>query len=205
MNLIFGDFKKDLDLEMRINSKIAELDDIWDKENELLIEMVEPTLKQGIILGVKTAEISVNRSLMGGIEDASQVALDKRTNMIKRISDTTYKDIKMSLGEGLANSETIRELRKRVIAVTDLPAGRSMTIARTETGAAINEGCYVGLKNGDIQQKKWIGGQRISHAAQDGQVRDINEPFSNGQMYPGDGIGGAKENVNCRCCLGGSV
>lgn len=35
----------------------------------------------------------------------------------------------------------------------------------------------------------------------DGEIREIDEKFSNGLMFPGDPSGGAAEVVNCRCSL----
>jgi len=34
---------------------------------------------------------------------------------------------------------------------------------------------------------------RDEHAAMNGEIVDIDKPFSNGEMYPGD--------VNCRCTV----
>jgi hypothetical protein len=43
------------------------------------------------------------------------------------------------------------------------------------------------------------GNTRESHAAVDGQIREVDKPFSNGLMYPGDPAGSAAEVINCRC------
>ena len=40
---------------------------------------------------------------------------------------------------------------------------------------------------------------RESHVAVDGEIRELDEPFSNGLMFPGDPSGGAAEVINCRC------
>ncbi len=45
------------------------------------------------------------------------------------------------------------------------------------------------------------GKTRDSHRMVDGEIRELNEKFSNGLMYPGDPSGGAAEVVNCRCAL----
>ena len=46
-----------------------------------------------------------------------------------------------------------------------------------------------------------IKGQGKSHQKVDGEIRELDEPFSNGLMFPGDPAGGAAEVVNCRCAL----
>lgn len=205
MNILFGTAEKDLDLDMTINSRIAELDEIWDKENEILVELISPTTKKCIATGVKSGGRSVGKDLFRGVENRALIALDKRANRSEIINDTTYKDIKKTLGDGLSEHETMRQLEDRVKKVYNVSDGRAKTIARTETGGAINEGTFIGLKNGGIEKKQWIGGTRPKHAAQDGEIRDIDEAFSNGQKYPGDGIGGAAQNINCRCTIGGVV
>lgn len=42
---------------------------------------------------------------------------------------------------------------------------------------------------------------RKSHMKVDGEIRELDEPFSNGLMFPGDPSGKAKEVINCRCAL----
>jgi hypothetical protein len=42
---------------------------------------------------------------------------------------------------------------------------------------------------------------RAEHAAMNGQTVAMDEFFSNGLRWPGDGFGDADETVNCRCRL----
>lgn len=42
---------------------------------------------------------------------------------------------------------------------------------------------------------------RESHQKVDGEWQELDKPFSNGLMYPGDPRGSAAEVVNCRCTL----
>ena len=42
---------------------------------------------------------------------------------------------------------------------------------------------------------------RDSHAQVDGEIRELDEKFSNGLMYPGDPNGRPEEVINCRCAL----
>ena len=59
------------------------------------------------------------------------------------------------------------------------------------------------MRASDIKQHIWLSSRdksvRGSHQRMDGEVTNINEPFSNGLMYPGDTRGSAQEVVNCRC------
>lgn len=45
------------------------------------------------------------------------------------------------------------------------------------------------------------GNTRKNHVAVDGEIREIDKPFSNGLKYPRDPSGDAAEVVNCRCAL----
>jgi len=49
-----------------------------------------------------------------------------------------------------------------------------------------------------VKGKEWIATlddvTRDEHAAMNGEIRGVNEVFSNGRMYPGE--------PNCRCVLG---
>lgn len=57
-------------------------------------------------------------------------------------------------------------------------------------------------KGADIV-KQWDavldGRTRDSHRRVDGEIRELDEKFSNGLMFPGDPSGSAAEVVNCRC------
>lgn len=84
-----------------------------------------------------------------------------------------------------------------------------MRIARTEGGRISNESAYdasiAAKEKGADVLKSWDaaldGRTRDSHRQVDGEIRELDEPFSNGMMYPSDTAGGAAEVVNCRCAL----
>lgn len=82
-------------------------------------------------------------------------------------------------------------------------------IARTEghriQNQACMDACYKARDKGAEVVKKWDATldakTRESHAIVDGEVKELDEKFSNGLMFPGDPSGGAAEVVNCRCAL----
>ena len=86
---------------------------------------------------------------------------------------------------------------------------RSELIARTE-GHRIQvqsgmDACYKAKGKGADVVKQWDstldGDTRDSHRAVDGEIKELDEKFSNGLMFPGDPAGGAAEVCNCRCAL----
>ena len=57
-------------------------------------------------------------------------------------------------------------------------------------------------QNGASMMKEWIvtsGNPRPSHESQDGEQVGVEEPFSNGLLYPHDPAGDANETAGCTC------
>lgn len=85
----------------------------------------------------------------------------------------------------------------------------AMRITRTEAHRISQQAAYDALKkakdNGADVVKQWDATldkrTRPSHARVDGEIRELDEPFSNGLMKPGDPRGRAAEVINCRCQL----
>jgi SPP1 gp7 family putative phage head morphogenesis protein len=85
----------------------------------------------------------------------------------------------------------------------------AMRITRTEAHRISQQAAYDALKkakdNGADVVKQWDATldkrTRTSHARVDGEIRELDEPFSNGLMKPGDPSGRAAEVINCRCQL----
>lgn len=143
-------------------------------------------------LGVEIAFDITNPKVIKWIKDRCGL-------LIKSISDTTLEKLKRVLAEGVANGESIPDLASRISGVYDEAKGsRAVKIARTETINASNSGALEAYKqSGVVEKKEWLATMddrvRDEHAAMNGEVVDIDKPFSNGEMYPGD--------VNCRCTV----
>lgn len=84
---------------------------------------------------------------------------------------------------------------------------RAKTITRTEghriQNTASRNAALEAKAHGADLLKKWDasldGRTRDSHRQVDGEIKELDEKFSNGLMFPGDPNGGAAEVVNCRC------
>ena len=85
----------------------------------------------------------------------------------------------------------------------------AMRITRTEAHRISQQAAYDAQKkakaNGADVVKQWDATldkrTRPSHARVDGEIRELDELFSNGLMRPGDPRGRAAEVINCRCQL----
>jgi SPP1 gp7 family putative phage head morphogenesis protein len=129
------------------------------------------------------------------------------SKIVLPISQTTLKDIqkvlKQAISDGWGIEKTVRELKDNSITKY-----RAQMIVRTESVAAMN---YAQLKVASEKPyettKRWIAVEdkrtRLAHthAGVDGEVRDLNEPFSNGLQFPGDPDGPAAQVINCRCTM----
>ena len=117
------------------------------------------------------------------------------------------KTITQEISRGIASSLPYRDIARNIGNVSGAPLSRAKTIARTE-GHRIQQMSTVDAqqaakaKGADVV-KQWDatldGRTRDSHRRVDGEIRELDEKFSNGLMFPGDPNGSAAEVVNCRC------
>lgn len=129
-------------------------------------------------------------------------------NWIPDCPQNIYEQIQRSLSEGTDKGETMRALTKRVQKeFRGVDEDRAYTIAHTEMLIAYGRWQFESLKLGGYEMKRWHTSDdelvRPSHKACGLQgAIPIDEPFSNGLMYPGDlGAGNTNEVIGCRCYL----
>lgn len=118
------------------------------------------------------------------------------------------KKINSALTQGILQGESIPKISKRLQGVADMNKHAAVRNARTLTTGAENGGrlekYYEAQEMGIPIMKKWESTldnrTRASHVDIDGEVREINEEFSNGLDYPG-APGAPEEVYNCRCTM----
>jgi HK97 family phage portal protein len=127
------------------------------------------------------------------------------------IGDTTAREvlavIEASERAGLTVEETSRLVGRAVYGEERVDA-RSTMIARTESAGALSQGSWDQAQEmGDLYRtKEWLAFSdaetRETHTACMAQgAIPIDQPFTNGLMYPLDPSGAAAEVINCRCVL----
>lgn len=159
--------------------------------------------------GIKTDLMMLNKRLLKAIFSTKgnpfyYIALDNAKDK-KKIKTEVMRE----LTTGLIKGEGYQKIAKRVKGVTERKKFECIRIVRTETTRVENLAKYDlcnDLVNKGIQaQKEWIATYdsrtRERHKAINHQVRDVEKPFSNGLMYPGDPTGEPKEIINCRCAM----
>lgn len=116
--------------------------------------------------------------------------------------------IRSQVSRSMATGTSFADCARQLADQTNIGFNRSIRIARTEghriqTTAAMDAMTDAKDKGADVL-KQWDstldGRTRESHRMVDGEIRELNEKFSNGLDYPGVG-GPASEVVNCRCAL----
>lgn len=115
--------------------------------------------------------------------------------------------IRQSIARGLIQGESYKDMANRIGERLEVDMNKSLRIARTEGHRVVEESNYDSLKHaeeeGVIAKKMWVASidssTRDSHADLDGETVGIDEPFSNGLMYPGEASGEPEEIINCRC------
>lgn len=113
------------------------------------------------------------------------------------------------VSRGISSGMTFDQIAQQLAGTSKIGFNNAIRIARTE-GHRIQvqsamDACHDAKDMGADVVKQWDstldGRTRPSHRRVDGEIRELEEPFSNGLMFPGDPAGGAKEVINCRCAL----
>lgn len=117
------------------------------------------------------------------------------------------KTITQEISRGIASGLPYSDIARNINNVSSSGLYNAKRIARTEghriQQTSSRDAQYAAKKKGCDVVKQWDasldGRTRDSHARVDGEIRELDEKFSNGLMFPGDPSGRAAEVINCRC------
>ena len=117
--------------------------------------------------------------------------------------------ITAEVSRGISSGMSYQQVAQQLAAKTNIGFYNAVRIARTEGHRVQVQGgmdaCYKAKEKGADVVKQWDSTldarTRDSHARLDGEVRELDEKFSNGLRFPGDPHGAAAEVINCRCSL----
>lgn len=119
------------------------------------------------------------------------------------------KKITAQVSRGISTGMTFPQIAQQLAGVTNIGFNNAVRIARTE-GHRIQcqsgmDACYKAKEKGADVVKQWDstldGATRSSHVQVDGEIKELDEKFSNGLRFPSDPHGAAAEVINCRCAL----
>lgn len=123
--------------------------------------------------------------------------------------DELKKKITAQVSRSIATGMSYAQTAKQLANYTRIGYNNAVRIARTEghriqTTAAM-DACHKAKERGADVLKQWDSTlddvTRESHRQVDGEIRELDEAFSNGLDFPGDPAGSAAEVINCRCAL----
>lgn len=117
--------------------------------------------------------------------------------------------IQKALTAGILQGQSVDKLSDQFLGVMRRNSNSAIRNARTAVTSAQNGGRLASLESAKAQgikvKKQWLsahdGRVRDSHAILNGQIRDLEERFDNGLLYPGDSAGRPEEVYNCRCTV----
>lgn len=130
----------------------------------------------------------------------AKIAKNKRWNTPK---------LRSALTHAIVQGDSIPKLSKKVEEIFGSNKAIATRNARTMMTGARNAGTIAAYmraeQNGMHIQKQWMAAlderTRVSHRHLDGEIKPVNEKFSNGLMHPGDTTGRPDQVYNCRCTM----
>lgn len=194
-----------------------QISEIIDNMNNKQYATVSEYLTDCYENGFASAMYSLHKQGVPIIMPLDQKAVVKGAKLDSKVSKKLYgsyvtelkKHIRSEVSRGVATSLPYKDIARNLNMQTNIGLNKAMRIARTEghnvqVSSSYETSQRAKEKGADVL-KQWSaaldGRTRESHARVDGEIRELDEKFSNGLKYPGDSAGGAAEVVNCRCAL----
>jgi len=137
-----------------------------------------------------------------------ELGMSKLSKLALRVRDAElYNNLERTITQSIVKADGVGETAKAIRNVMDIDLNKSLRIARTETTTAMGEGNRKAMKKAESKgldlKKQWVATldkkTRDRHRRMDGEIRDLDEKYSNGLMHPGDQMGRPEEVINCRC------
>ena len=194
-----------------------QISEIIDNMNNKQYATVSEYLTDCYENGFASAMYSLHKQGVPIIMPLDQKAVVKGAKLDSKVSKKLYgsyvtelkKHIRSEVSRGVATSLPYKDIARNLNMQTNIGLNKAMRIARTEghnvqVSSSYETSQRAKEKGADVL-KQWSAAldkrTRDSHRQVDGEIRELDEPFSNGMMYPSDPAGGAAEVVNCRCAL----
>ena len=147
-----------------------------------------------------------------GVVRAVQIDSKISEGLYTRLGEDVFllkKKITAQVSRGIATGMSFEQMAQQLSGYSKIGFNNAVRITRTEGHRVQVQGtmdaCYKAQDMGADVVKQWDSTldsrTRDSHVRVDGEIKELDEKFSNGLMFPGDPSGGAAEVVNCRCAL----
>ena len=192
------------------------LDTMHVEEFETISEYLEKCYEEGFLgtmydlqgQGIPLCFPIDQEAIVRAVQTDSKISQGLYTRLGEDISELKKK-ITATVSRGISTGMTFQQMAQQLRNETNIGYNNAVRITRTE-GHRIQvqstmDACYKAKDKGANIVKQWDATldmrTRDSHAQVDGEVRELDEKFSNGLRFPSDPHGVAAEVVNCRCAL----
>ena len=197
-----------------------QVDDIYnkmlDEEFKTVAEYIDSCYENGFIgamydlngQGIPLAFPIDQEAMVQAVQLDSKISKRLYTRLGEDI-DLLKKKITAQVSRGISSGMSWQQVALQLAGYTKIGYNNAIRISRTE-GHRVQcqsamDACYKAQEMGADVVKQWDAAldrrTRGSHAIVDGEVRELDEKFSNGLLFPGDPNGRAAEVINCRCAL----
>jgi uncharacterized protein with gpF-like domain len=147
-------------------------------------------------------------AMVRAVQLESKISKGLYTKLNKDVSLLKLK-IMAQVSRGISTGMSYAQVAKQLENESRIGFNRAVRIARTEGHriqcTAAMDAMETAKERGADVIKQWDSTMdartRDSHAQVDGEIRELNKPFSNGLMFPSDPCGRPEEVINCRCAL----
>lgn len=190
------------------NMQVEEFKTVSDYLNKCYEEGFVGTLYDLQGQGIPMAFPLDQEAMVRAVQTDSKISQGLYTRLGEDVS-VLKKKITAQVSRGIATGMSYAQVAQQLAGDTKIGFNNAVRIARTE-GHRIQvqstmDACYKAKDRGADVVKQWDAAldarTRDSHAKVDGEIKELDEKFSNGLMQPGDPSGSAAEVVNCRCAL----
>jgi len=193
---------------------------ILDNMNSNNYDSIQNYLKKSYEDGYIGTMYSLQKQGIPLVMPINQDAVVKAIQLDSKLSGTLYealgintndlkKTIRNEISRGISNGYSYKDMSRNISKRMGVDLNKSIRIARTEGHRVNQQSTMDGIldakdKGADVV-KQWDStldaNTRPSHQMVDGEIKELDEKFSNGLRFPGDPQGKAAEVINCRCVL----
>lgn len=192
------------------------LKDLQDKQHKSISSYLKSTYEDGFT----SAMYSLHKQDIPIVLPIDQKQVVRAMTIDSKISKGLYsrlgedvdrlkQRIANNISRGVAAADSYANIARNIANGSKIGFNNAMRITRTEGNRIANQAKFDASakakeKGADVL-KQWDaaldGKTRPSHRRVDGEIRELEEKFSNGLMKPSDSNGEAAEVINCRCTL----
>jgi hypothetical protein len=192
------------------------LDTMHREEYKTVSEYLDKCYEEGFLgtlydlqgQGVPLAFPLDQEAMVTAVQLDSKISQGLYTRLGEDVAELKKK-ITAQVSRGISTGMTFKQVAQQLAAYTNIGYNNAVRIARTEghriQGQSKMDACHKAQEKGADVIKQWDSTldarTRESHVSVDGEIRELDKPFSNGLLFPGDPDGEAAEVINCRCAL----